>query len=85
MILEPRSKAEAMITCGIDMHRTLVARITHRLIVLQSVGYERYQTVITGRDNNSRRCEMTTHGILRRELAHQLWILLSLLTQEVEA
>ena len=65
VILEPRSEAETMITCGIDMHRTFVAGITHRLIVLQSVGDERHQTVIAGGDDDSRRCEMTAHSIHR--------------------
>ena len=85
MILEPSAEAEAVITRGIDIHRTVVASIAHRLVILQTVGNERHQAVVAGGDDQRWRREMTAHGVHRREIADKLRILQPLFTQEVQA
>ena len=85
MVLEPVAESEAVVACRIDIHGALVASQAHSLVVLQSVGHERHQTVVTGRDDQCRRRDVALHGIHRREVSDECRILLSLLAEEVDA
>ena len=84
VIGEPLSEAIAVTSRRIEQQHTVVAGIAHGGVIGQAVGERGYEIVIARHDDAGGWGDMTLHGIVGREVPHDLRVLL-ILAQEIAA
>ena len=79
------TKTKTMIASGVGVVGAFVASIVHSFIIFQTISNRVHQTIVAGCNNDGRRSQVATNGIVGRVFMYQITILMAFLTQEIDA